>query len=232
MTTRRVIGLTTGTIAALAAAALLAAGGVVMWADSKKDDDGYATTASHTFTSGGYAIASDDLDVDEDGPGTLLDEDLYGHLRLKVEPHGDRPLFVGIARTADVERYLRSSAHSVLNDVSLDPFEADYRMHDGSRPPATPAAQGFWAAATHGAGSQTLTWKVRRGGWSVVVMNADGSRGVDAGVSVGATVPLLTPLGWGLAGGGLLLALVAAALVALGVRAPSRSGSARQPVHA
>jgi hypothetical protein len=63
-------------------------------------------------------------------------------------------------------------------------------------------------------------------------MNADGSRGVDAGVSVGATVPLLTPLGWGLAGGGLLLALVAAALVVLGVRAPSRSGSARQPVPA
>ena len=79
--------------------------------------------------------------IDEDGPGTLLDEDLYGHLRLKVDPHGDRPVFVGIARTADVERYLGATAHSVLTDVNLDPFEADYRTHDGGRPPAAPADQ-------------------------------------------------------------------------------------------
>jgi hypothetical protein len=98
--------------------------------------------------------------------------------------------------------------------------------------PAAPAAQDCWTASAHGSGPQTLTWKVRHGGWSIVVMNADGSRGVDAGVSVGATVPLLTPLGWGLAGGGLLLALVAGALVVLGVRASSRPGSARQPVAA
>jgi hypothetical protein len=220
MTTRRVIGLTTGAIAALAAAALLAAGGAVLWADSKKDDDGYATTNSHTFTSGGYAVASDDLDFDEDGPGTLLDEDLYGHLRLEVDPRGDRPAFVGIARTADVERYLGASAHSVVTDVHLDPFEADYRSRPGARAPADPAAQDFWAASAHGSGPQTLTWKVRHGGWSIVVMNADGSRGVDAGVSAGASLPILTPLGWGLAGAGLLLALAAAALIAVGIRAP------------
>ena len=220
MTTRRVIGLTTGAIAALAAAALLAAGGAVLWADSKKDDDGYATTKTHTFTSSGYAIASDDLDFDEDGPGTLLDEDLYGHLRLKVDPHGDRPVFVGIARTADVERYLGATAHSVVTDVNLDPFEADYRTHGGGRPPAAPADQRFWVASAHGSGPQTVTWKVSNGGWSIVVMNADGSRGVDAGVSAGASLPILTPVGWGLAGGALLLALVAAALVAVGIRDP------------
>ena len=63
-------------------------------------------------------------------------------------------------------------------------------------------------------------------------MNADGSRGVDAGVSVGADIPILTPVGWGLAGGGLLLALIAAGLVVVGVRAPSRPAPERQPVTA
>jgi hypothetical protein len=87
-------------------------------------------------------------------------------------------------------------------------------------------------ASAHGTGSQTLTWKVRSGGWSVVVMNADGSRGVDAGVSVAADVPILVPLGWSLMGGGALLALLAAGLTAVGVRSPDRSEPAHRPVPA
>ena len=232
MTTGRLIGFTTGGLAALAATVLLGAAALVLWGDSKKNDDGYITSATHGFASGGYAVASDDLDIDEDGPGDLLGADIYGHMRLKVDSHGDRPVFVGIARTGDVERYLGQTPHSVLTDVTLDPFSADYRAHGGDRRPALPESQGFWAASAHGPGTQTLTWKVQRGGWSIVVMNADGSRGVDAGVSVGADVPILGPVGWGLAGGGLLLALIAAGLVVVGVRAPSRPAPERQPVTA
>jgi hypothetical protein len=102
-----------------------------------------------------------------------------------------------------------------VTDVKLDPFAADYRFHRGTRPPANPADRRFWVASAHGAGPQTLSWKVRNGGWSIVVMNADGSRGVDAGVSAGASLPILTPVGRALAGGGLLLALVA-----VGIREP------------
>ena len=232
MTTRRLIGFSAGGLAALASAVVFAAAGLVLWADSKKNDDGYVTTATHAYSSGGYAIATDDLDIDEDGPGDLLGDDLYGHVRVKVDPRGERPVFVGLARTADAERYLAQSRHSVLTDVDFDPFRADYRAYDGARRPALPTVQGFWAASAHGSGTQTLTWKVRSGGWSIVVMNADGSPGVNAGVSVGADVPVLTPLGWGLAGGGLLLALIAAGLVVVGVRAPSRPAPERQPVPA
>jgi hypothetical protein len=232
MTTRRLISLTAASVAALAAAALLTAGGLVLWSNSKKDDDGYLSSASHTYTSNGYAVATDDLDIDEHGPGDLMDDDLYGHVRLKVDPHGDRPVFVGIAPTADVDRYLARSAHSEVTDVSFDPFSADYRAFGGTKAPAAPATQGFWAASAHGTGTQTLVWKVRSGGWSVVVMNADGSRAVDAGVSVGADLPILTPLGWGLIGGGALLALLAAGLIVVGVRSPSRPAQARQPVTA
>jgi hypothetical protein len=221
MTTRRLISWTAAGLAALSAAGLLAAAGLVLWADGKKDDDGYLTTASHTFSTRDYAIASDDLDIDEDGAGDLLDDDLYGRVRLKVEPHGDRPVFVGIAPTADVDHYLARTAHAEVTDVSFDPFRADYRPHGGTSAPAAPAVQRFWTASAHGTGPQTLTWKVRHGGWSVVVMNADGSRGVAAGVSAGADLPILTPLGWGLLGGGVLLALVAAGLVVVGVRSPS-----------
>jgi hypothetical protein len=232
MTTRRLIPLISGGLAAVLAAAVLTAGGLVLWQDGKKDADGYLTTATHTFTSPGHAIATDDLDIDEDGPADLIGEDVYGHVRLKVQPHGDKPVFVGIAPTADVGRYLSRSSYSEVTDVSFGPFEADYRPHGGSRRPSVPAAQGFWTASAHGAGPQTLDWKVRSGGWSVVVMNADGSPAVDAGVSVGATLPALTPLGWGLIGGGLLIAVIAVGLIVVGVRAPSRSARAHQPVTA
>jgi hypothetical protein len=232
MTTRRLISFTAGSLAALAAAVLLAAGGVALWADSKKDDDGYVTTASHPFASTGYAVATDDLDIDEDGPGDLLGESVYGHVRLKVDPHGEQPMFVGIARTADVERYLSASAHSSVTDVTFDPFHADYRTQGGARRPAPPAERGIWVASAHGSGQQTLDWKVRRGGWSIVVMNADGSRGVNAAVSAGADVPILGPLGWGLFGGGLLLALISAGLLVTGVRAPSRPAPAPEAVAA
>jgi hypothetical protein len=232
MTTRRLISMTAGGLAALAAAALLTLGGIVLWANGKKNDDGYLTSATHTLTSSGYAIASDDLDIDENGPGDLMDDDLYGHVRLKVDPHAEAPVFVGIARTSDVDRYLASSAYSEVTDVSLDPFHADVRPHGGAAAPAAPAAQRFWTASAHGTGPQTLDWKVRSGGWSVVVMNADGSRAVDAGVSVGANVPLLTPLGWGLIGSGALMALLAAGLIVVGVRSPSRPAAVRPPVTA
>jgi hypothetical protein len=222
MTTRRLISWSAAGLAALTAAALLAAAGLVLWADGKKNDDGYLTSATHTLSTSDYAIASDDLDVDEDGPGDLLDDDVYGRVRLQVESHDTRPVFVGIAPTADVDRYLARTAHAEVTDVSLDPFRAEYRARGGSRAPAPPAEQGFWTASAHGTGPQTLTWKVRRGGWSVVVMNADGSRGVAAGVSAGADLPILTPLGWSLLGAGLLVALVAGGLVVVGVRSRPR----------
>ena len=47
-----------------------------------------------------------------------------------------------------------------------------------------------------------MTWKVREGDWSAVIMNADGS--VDAGVRAGADVPFLAPAGW-MTGGDLVL---------------------------
>jgi hypothetical protein len=141
MTTRRLISWTAGGLAALAAAALLTAAGLVLWQNGKKDDDGYLTSASHRFATPGYAIASDDLDIDEHWTGDLLDDDLYGHLRLKVDSHADKPVFVGIAPTSDVDRYLARTAHSEVTDVTLDPFRADYRSRGGALAPTAPAEQ-------------------------------------------------------------------------------------------
>jgi hypothetical protein len=67
-------------------------------------------------------------------------------------------------------------------------------------------------------GTQTLTWKVRDGDWSVVLMNADGSRGVAADVDLGAKLSFLLWVAIGLVIGGVLVVGGSTALVVLAAR--------------
>ncbi len=107
-----------------------------------------------------------------------------------------------------------------MTDVDDAPFEASYREHGGDGRPAPPADQDFWAASAHGPGTQTVAWDLDDGDWSIVVMNADGSRGIDTNISAGAKIPFLGTLGWVSLGGALVLLIIAGTLVYLGVRTP------------
>jgi len=197
---------------------LLAVGGILLWGDSQKDDNGFLTTRAERFATTTYAMSTDSLDVE--GLDWVVGRDNWGKLRLDVDPRGDTPLFVGVARTADVDRYLRGVQHDLVTDVDVDPFRADYREQRGEARPTRPAAHDFWVASAHGAGHQALTWEVEDGDWSIVVMNEDASRGVDASVKAGADVPFLSDAGWASLAGGLIAIAIAATLAFLGVRGP------------
>jgi hypothetical protein len=202
----------------LIAAVLLAVGAFALWGDSHKDSDGFLSTSTERFTTDTRALASDNLDFDLDGAESVLGGGGLGTLRLDVAPRDGEPVFVGVARTSEVSAYLDEVAHSTVTDVDVAPFRASYDRHDGARRPAPPAKSDIWAESAQGSGSQTLTWKVKDGDWSIVVMNADGSPRVDADVRAGAKVPLLGQIGWGgLIGGSILLA-GAAGLGVLAVR--------------
>ena len=206
-----------GALLALAAAILLSLGGLALWADSRKDADGYLSTDAHRFTAGSRALTTGDLDLD--GVGTLVDSgDGDENVRFQVTSAHRKPVFVGVARTRDASAYLRRVAHTTVTDVSTSPFRAHYEAHPGTARPGTPARQRFWAASAQGTGSQTIAWDAADGSWSVVVMNADGSRGVAADVSAGAKAPFLDEIGWGALGAGLLVLGASVALVARGVR--------------
>jgi hypothetical protein len=222
----RIALIVTGAITGLVAAGLLAVGGVALWGDSEKDADGYLSTDSHRFAASTHALASESLDVDLDGAEWLMDSEDFGDVRLEVAPRSDEPVFVGIAPTDQVSRYLSGVARTSVSDVDSWPFEVSYdeRTVGGDRRPAPPGEQRIWAASVQGAGTQTLDWDVEDGDWSVVVMNADGSRGVDAEVEAGAKVPFLSEIGWSAIGTGAVLLIAAAGLLVLGIRAP-RNGS-------
>jgi hypothetical protein len=222
----RIASIIAASLAGLLSLGLLGAGGVLLWGDSKKDEQGYVTSASHRFHTNTYALASDNLDLDLDGLEDVIDSDAYGKLRLKVAPRTDTPVFVGIARTRDVTRYLDGTTHDLVRDVSFDPFRADYDLQAGSARPDAPGTQDIWSASAHGSGAQTLTWDVEDGDWSIVVMNADASRGIDARISAGAEAPLLAPLGWGMTIAGLLVLAFAAGAAVVAVRVPRRQAVA------
>jgi hypothetical protein len=224
----RIALIVTGALTALAAAGLLAVGGAALWGESEKDADGYLSTDRHRFATSTHALASESLDVDLDGAGWLMDREDFGDVRLEVAPRGDEPVFVGIAPTDQVSRYLSGVARTSVSDADSWPLEVSYdeRTVAGERRPAPPGEQRIWAASVEGAGTQTLEWDVEDGDWSVVVMNADGSRGVNAEVEAGAKVPFLSEIGWTAIGTGAILLVAAAGLLVLGIRTPrNRSGA-------
>jgi hypothetical protein len=216
----RVAALIAGGLLGLVALGFLVGGGAALWANGQKDDDGYLSTRTENFHTRAAALRTENLDVNLGGSASVLDTDVYGKVHLRVTPRTDKDVFVGIARTRDVTHYLRGTAHTRITDLDYHPFHADYATTGGTRRAAAPTIQRIWSAQAHGHGTQTLTWDVADGDWSVVVMNADGSPGVNADVRAGANVPFLDELAWVGLGIGTVLLLGSAALIYTGARTP------------
>jgi hypothetical protein len=227
MSAGRIILVVLGSIGILLALALLAGGGFLLWADRTQREDGYLTTPSERFATSTYALTRSRLEVDADGPNWVWNESWLGKVRIRVESAGSgKSLFIGIGPEAAVARYVGRVAHADVEDIDLDPFRVDYRTVAGGPPRQAPTAQDFWVTSASGPGMQTLKWKVRDGNWSVVLMNADGSRGVAADVDLGAKLSFLLWLALGLLAGGLLLL---AGSVALAVLAATKSSAPSPP---
>ena len=211
-----------GGVAAFLAIILLAAGAALFWvSEHETDGNGYYTTASHTYSSPTRALTTQSLDVQDEVPDWIFSSDTFGHVRIDPRStDSDKPVFVGIARTQDVNAYLDQVQRDEITDFDLEPFTLDKRRYAGEARPAMPAAQTFWAASS--VDGRPLEWKVREGEWSVVMMNADGSPGVSVDAAVGAQVPIIRDLAWWLTIPGIGLGLIAIVLVAFGVRGLSR----------
>jgi hypothetical protein len=206
-----------GSIVGLVAMALLASGGGLLWGDqTQRDSGGYFSASAHRVASGSFAVTHDGVDIHH-LPGFLDDGKLL-QIGIDAESDTGRPLFVGVARERAVHTYLRNVAHSNLRNYNVAAEDQEYDAVAGSARPAPPASQHIWVASAKG--SERLTWRPREGNWSVVLMNADGSKGVAADVTLAAKVGYL---GW------LTAALIAvgAALLGLAVFLIVRGGRGR-----
>src|SRR5512132_573726 len=205
VTAGRVILIVLGSIGVLFGLAVMAGGG-------------YLPTPSERFATPTYALTRTRLEVDTNGEGWVLNESWFGKVRIRGESPAGKTLFIGIGPQAEVARYLGTVAHANVQDLDFDPFHVTYLPITGGAPQGPPTEQSFWAASASGVGTQTLTWKVRDGDWSAVLMNADGSRGVTADVDLGAKLSFLLWVAIGLLLGGVLVTGGSAGLVVLAAR--------------
>ena len=137
-------------------------------------------------------------------------------------------IFVGIAPAADAAAYLEGVERSVIDDLGTTAL--DEVVVPGGEPSGPPGDEDFWVAEATGSGTQRLDWEPAEGDWQFVVMNADASSGVSIDARIGATVPALGGLAWGVLGVGVFLLLVGTLLLVLAIRRPgSRSWGRRTP---
>jgi Domain of unknown function (DUF4389) len=219
-TAGRVVSVVLGSLLVLGGLGLAAGGATLVAADQfARDADGFMMSPQQRLTSDGFAITSEDAAVHTDGTLSRLPDSLIGDVRVSAAGADNTDLFVGIASAADARAYLGDVRHDTLLEVrNGDPI---YRSTTGGAPRTAPTEQDFWVARATGTDPH-LTWTLRDGDWTVVVMNADGSAAVTADVAAGAQVPIVTTLIAVLFVLAALFLLAGALLIAVPVRAVSR----------
>jgi len=211
----RVVSVVIGSILVLASVGLISGGGFLLWAGQAHRQDGYLTTTANTFSTGGYALASDAFNVPSQASGAFAS--LVGKIRIRATaPNPAQPIFIGIAPAAAVARYLSGVPYATVS--GFQPGAAQRTSHLGTAAPAPPAGLAIWTARASGTGTRSIVWTPRSGNWTVVVMNPDASRGVTARTDVGATIPGLPWIVTGLLVGGLLLVIAGIVLIVVPIR--------------
>src|SRR5512146_768223 len=131
-TTGRIIALAAGSVLLLISLAFIAGGGILVLANTERVRSGYVTTTTATYSTRGYALTSDSVDLH--GLGLFV-----GEVRIRITSSDrSRPLFAGIAATSDVERYLGDVSYTTVHGH-------DVTDHPGAMVPTAPAAALPWA---------------------------------------------------------------------------------------
>ena len=223
----RVIMVVVGAVLLVTSTGFLIGGGAALWADRTQRDDGFVWSGTAEFDSSRYALVSGDIVLDTAGADWGTDE-VLGTARIEVtatDPGTE--IFVGVARSGDVDAYLGGVGHHRVDGFGPlwdGPWMGPRMMQGfgGGRPGTLPADTDIWETSSSGEGTQVVDWRPADGSWTVVVMRADGRPGVAVEAQVGATAPGLGALGAGLLAVGAFLAVVGALLVVVAVRRAQR----------
>lgn len=216
-----------GIIFLVGALVLMAGGPGLMWlAKTMENDDTLFTSRTTSLKANSYAIVSEPFDIDWQHDSQGAGWDLGSFVKVKVEAESrdsSKAIFVGIAKDVDVDDYLSGVQYDELTHWASDPFddpEVQYQLHPGNSAPSDPSTETFWEASVHGTGRQTLEWTPEMGRWVLVIMNDDGSSGIDVSGALGAELPWLFWLGLGSLFMGMVTLAGGAVMVFFAARTP------------
>jgi len=226
MSAGRIILLIFGILILLVSLPLLFGGGALLWANyALTDSEGFLTTRTIHLVQDSHAIVTAPADIDL---GAAWVWDWGGLLTFKVEGSNNNPskgIFIGVAEESDLEAYLNDVEYDEI--TSFDPLS--YVNHQGHSEPRAPTSETFWRASAYGAGTQTLEWELEAGRYSLVLMNDDGSDGVDLNVVFGVRVPPVFGVAVGLLVGGILALIIGIPMVYFALRR-SQTPQPTQPI--
>lgn len=179
--TRRIVSVLAGGMLGLASIGMLSAGGWATWmTNTQRDPTGYFTTSARTVAAAGPAVTSGEV-------GELADRvwgGMLGNVRIRArstDPNSG--VFIGVAPTAAVDRYLAGADHTSV--TGWFPVATRDVAGTGTAVATAPTDARIWTAQVSGADRQALTWRPASR-TTVVVMHPDGSAGVSAAIDFGA----------------------------------------------
>lgn len=214
-----IVAIVVGCLLLLPGLGMMTGGGFAVVAQvAATDDGGYFEFTLDRVDTDGVAIAATDIWLDGDsGDADWLLDWLDVDVRLQVAgARSTDEVFVGIARSDDVRRYLEGASYSEI--VEINGRSPLYRTASGTRSVGSPLEQDFWTVSATGDGVQEIEWEARGGRWSAVVMNADGSPVVAADVDVALKSGVFLPIAITLLVAGVLVTTTAVVLIVIGAR--------------
>ena len=150
-TTGRVVSVVLGSVFALVSVGVLVAGAGLLIVDRTTRVDGFVTSDSQTFTSEGYAVVSNPIDFQVEGPDWPVVRSILGDVRIRAtsQGQGGGEIFLGIAPASQAETYLRGVARSTFSDSN----SREGTAIAGLAPSAPPTDQDIWVAQASGPGT-------------------------------------------------------------------------------
>jgi hypothetical protein len=224
-----VLALVIGVLMLLGGTVLGIGGTALLALNTHRDAHGYISTATLDASTPTAAITAEEINI-QAGDAWSRDLGGFGDIRITATSRSGAPLFLGIAPQSDVDSWLAGTAHDELVNVFGRGNLRYDRATGAIRDVGTPGEQSFWLAKVSGTSTITLDWKMANGRYAIVLANADGAHAVNADVRAATKVPDLTPLGWGLLGGGIAIAIVAFLLIYLGATGLGRRHAPPSPV--
>ncbi len=228
MSAGKIVLLVFGVIIVVVAVGLVFGGGSLMWLErTHGDGEGFLASDTIDIERNSYAVVTGPIELDDVALDVL---DWMGiATAFGVEASNNDPskqIFLGIAEESDVESYLDDVTYDemTLADGCCLSFRPSYTTHAGTSQPGAPASQDFWSVRALGDGTQAIEWETEVGSYSIVLMNGDGSAGLDLDAVFKVKVPdSLFAISLGLLVGGILALLLGTFMIIWAVRRPRRA---------
>jgi len=136
--------------------AVLVGGVGLLWVFStQRNADGYFESPVAEMSTAGYAITSTEMDMGA-LPTASFGSGWLANVQVTATPRADRPVFIGIGPSGEIDDYLAGVARSEVIDIDSR-TDITYLTRDDGSPESVPSGQGFWLQSAEGPVQGALT---------------------------------------------------------------------------